>query len=467
MKPKLWGGRFKKNTNKLVEEFTSSLSFDRRLYKHDIKGSIAHVKMLSKCKIISPDEAAKIEEGLSEIYREIEAGKFVFDVADEDIHMAIERALIDKIGSVGGKLHTARSRNDQVSLDVRLYLKDEIKTINELALGLQQELVQLAKNNAEVILPGYTHLQRAQPVLFSHHLMAYFFMLERDFGRLKDCYRRTDVMTLGAGALAGTTFPIDREQVANELGFSRVSENSLDSVADRDFIVEFLSAASIIMVHLSRFCEELILWCSSEFDFIELDDAFTTGSSIMPQKKNPDVAELIRGKSGRIFGHLMGLLTVLKALPMAYNRDLQEDKEGLFDSVDTLKLALETFTGMIGSMEIKGENMKKAAKGGFANATEVADYLTIKGIPFRESHEIAGKIVASCIDKGCCLSDLSLSDFKIFSPYFNEDIFQVINIKNSLGRKMSFGGTSPKSVEKQMAIAEKILKEEQAWLTSG
>jgi len=467
MKPKLWGGRFKKNTNKLVEEFTSSLSFDRRLYKYDIKGSIAHVKMLSKCKIISPDEAAKIEEGLSEIYREIEAGKFVFDVADEDIHMAIERALIDKVGSVGGKLHTARSRNDQVSLDVRLYLKDEIKIISELALGLQQELVQLAKNNAEVILPGYTHLQRAQPVLFSHHLMAYFFMLERDFGRLKDCYRRTDVMTLGAGALAGTTFPIDREQVANELGFSRISENSLDSVADRDFMVEFLSAASIIMVHLSRFCEELILWCSSEFDFIELDDAFTTGSSIMPQKKNPDVAELIRGKSGRIFGHLMGLLTVLKALPMAYNRDLQEDKEGLFDSVDTLKLVLETFTGMIGSMEIKGENMKKAAKGGFANATDVADYLTIKGIPFREAHKIAGKIVASCIDKGCCLMDLSLSDFKNFSPRFDEDIFQVINIKNSLDRKMSFGGTSPKSVEKQMAIAEKILKEEQAWLTSG
>ncbi len=467
MKPKLWGGRFKKNTNKLVEEFTSSLSFDRRLYKYDIKGSIAHVKMLSKCKIISPDEAAKIEEGLSEIYREIEAGKFVFDVADEDIHMAIERALIDKIGSVGGKLHTARSRNDQVSLDVRLYLKDEIKIISELVLGLQQELIQLAKNNVEVILPGYTHLQRAQPILFSHHLMAYFFMLERDFERLKDCYRRTDVMTLGAGALAGTTFPIDREHVANELGFSRVSENSLDSVADRDFIVEFLSAASIIMVHLSRFCEELILWCSSEFDFIELDDAFTTGSSIMPQKKNPDVAELIRGKSGRIFGHLMGLLTVLKALPMAYNRDLQEDKEGLFDSVDTLKLVLETFTGMIGSMETKGENMKKAAKGGFANATDVADYLTVKGIPFRESHEIAGKIVASCIDKGCCLSDLSLSAFKNFSPHFDEDIFQIINIKNSLGRKMSFGGTSPKSVEKQMAIAEKILKEEQAWLTPG
>ncbi|MDO8886118.1 argininosuccinate lyase [Candidatus Oleimmundimicrobium sp.] len=461
---KLWGGRFKKNTNKLVEEFTSSLFFDCRLYKYDIKGSIAHVKMLSKCKIIPPDEAAKIEDGLNEIYREIEANKFVFNAADEDIHMAIERALIDKIGPVGGKLHTARSRNDQVSLDTRFYLKDEIKIIEELILGLQRELMKLAKDNIGIISPGYTHLQHAQPILFSHHLMAYFFMLERDFERLKDCYKRTDVMTLGAGALAGTTFPIDREYVAKQLGFSRVSENSLDSVGDRDFIVDFLSAASLIMVHLSKFCEELVIWSSSEFNFIEIDDAFTTGSSIMPQKKNPDVAELIRGKCGRVFGHLVGLLTTLKALPMAYNRDLQEDKEGLFDTIDTLKLALETFTGMLGSIKVKSENMGKAAKEGFTNATDAADYLTAKGIPFREAHEIVGKMVASCIEKNCHLSDLSLDDFKKFSTLYDKDIFEIIDIKNSVNRKTSFGGTSAKSVNKQMSVAEKIVGKEQAWL---
>ncbi|HDP69433.1 MAG TPA: argininosuccinate lyase [Actinobacteria bacterium] len=462
---KLWSGRFKKSTNKLVEEFTSSLLFDHRLYKHDIKGSIAHVKMLNKCKIISPDEAAKIEEGLSEIYGEIEAGKFVFDVADEDIHMAIERALIEKIGPVGGKLHTARSRNDQVSLDIRLYLKDESMLIMELILNLQRELVSLAKNNMNTIIPGYTHLQRAQPILLPHHFMAYVFMLKRDFERLKDCYLRTDVMTLGAGALAGTSFPIDREYVAKKLGFSHVSENSIDSVSDRDFIVEFLSAASIIMVHLSRFCEELIIWSSSEFNFIKLDDAFTTGSSIMPQKKNPDVAELIRGKSGRVFGHLVGLLATLKGLPMAYNRDLQEDKEGLFDAIDTLKLSLETFTGMLKSMKIEKDKMKKAAEGEFANATDVADYLTTKGIPFREAHEITGKMVASCMDKSCYFGDMSLADFKKFSPLFDEDILDVIEVENSVNKKTSFGGTSTKSVKKQIEIAEMILKKEKNWLS--
>ncbi len=465
MNPKLWSGRFKKNTNKLVDEFTSSLPFDSRLYKHDIEGSIAHVKMLSKCKIISPDEAVKIEDGLSEIYREIESSKFIFNIADEDIHMAIERALIDKIGPVGGKLHTARSRNDQVTLDVRLYLKDEVKFIGKLILGLQCELMELAKDNMEVILPGYTHLQHAQPILFSHYLMAYFFMLERDFERLKDCYKRTDIMTLGAGALAGTTFPIDREYVAKQLGFSRVSENSLDSVSDRDFIVDFLSAASLIMVHLSKFCEELIIWSSSELNFIELDDAFTTGSSMMPQKKNPDVAELIRGKSGRVFGHLMGLLATLKALPMAYNRDLQEDKEGLFDTIDTLKLSLEIFTGMLSSMKIEEKKMKEAAEEGFTNATDAADYLATKGIPFREAHEIVGKMVVNCIDKGCRLSDLSLDDFKKFSLLYDEDIFEVMSIKNSVNRKNSFGGTSTKSVNKQITIAEKIIEKEQTWLT--
>lgn len=463
MKP--WQGRFKLNTSSLVEDFTSSLDFDRRLYAYDIKGSLAHARMLAKCKIITEKELSGLEEGLSEIYREIESGKFVFDPADEDIHMAIERALIDKIGPLGGKLHTARSRNDQVALDMRMYLKDEIRSILAALIDLQRVLISLAKENLDVILPGFTHLQHAQPVLLAHHLMAYFFMLERDFDRLKDCYYRTDSMPLGSGALAGTVFAIDRFLVAEELGFSKVSENSLDSVSDRDFIAEFLAAASIIMIHLSRFSEELIIWSSLEFDFIELGDDFTTGSSIMPQKKNPDVAELVRGKSGRVFGDLITILTVLKSLPLAYNRDLQEDKEALFDGVDTIKACLKLFAAMLKSMRIKSDNMAASAEKGFLTATDLADYLTAKGLPFRESHKIVGEIVAYSIDNSLTLSQLSLNELKRFSPLFEEEVMRLISTKVSVERRSSFGGTARSSVVKEIELAEKMMGEEEIWLS--
>ncbi|MDI6799381.1 MAG: argininosuccinate lyase [Actinomycetota bacterium] len=461
---KLWQGRFKLNTSGLVEEFTSSLDFDRRLYAYDIKGSMAHVKMLAKCDIITEKEAAEIEEGLSEIYRDIEADAFDFDPADEDIHMAIECALIDKIGTVGGKLHTARSRNDQVALDVRMYLKDEMKSIMNLIIELQRVLIELALNNLDVIIPGLTHFQHAQPVLLSHHLMAYFFMLERDFDRLKDCRYRTDSMPLGSGALAGTVFPIDRYFVAEELGFSKVSENSLDSVSDRDFIVEFLAAASLIMVHLSRLSEELIVWSSFEFDFIELGDDFTTGSSIMPQKKNPDVAELVRGKSGRVFGDLLNLLTTLKSLPLAYNRDLQEDKEALFDGADTVKACLNIYAAMLGSIRIKPERMRASAEKGFLTATDVADYLTDKGLPFRDSHKTVGEMVAYCIEKSITLGQLKLKELKKFSPLFEEDVLSLISVETSVDRRDSFGGTSRSSVIKEIEIAQKMLEEEKIYL---
>ncbi len=463
MKP--WQGRFKLNTSSLVEEFTASIGFDRRLHGYDIKGSIAHAKMLAKISIITEKEAAKIEEGLAEIFREIEADKFIFDPADEDIHMAIERALIDKIGPLGGKLHTARSRNDQVALDTRMYLKDEIKATMSLIIELQKVLMGLAEENIKVILPGLTHLQHAQPILFAHHLMAYFFMLERDFDRLKDCYYRTDSMPLGSGALAGTVFPIDRFFVAEELGFSKVSENSMDSVSDRDFIAEFLSAASLIMLHLSRLSEELVIWSSLEFDFIEIGDDFTTGSSIMPQKKNPDVAEIVRGKCGRVFGDLMAILTTLKSLPLAYNRDLQEDKEALFDGVDTVQTCLKVYAAMLGSVKVKADKMKTSAEKGFLTATDMADYLAEKGIAFRDAHKVVGELVAYAIEKSVDLKDLELKELKSFSPLFDKDVMSLILVETSVERRKSFGGTASSAVAKEIDIAKKMLKEEEIWLT--
>ncbi|MFZ5640449.1 MAG: argininosuccinate lyase [Bacillota bacterium] len=443
---KLWGGRFAKGTDRLVEDFHSSISFDRRLYKQDIEGSMAHARMLGKQGIISEDEARQIVDALASILADIEAGKLEFEVAAEDIHMNIEKILTDRIGDVGRKLHTARSRNDQVALDVRMYLKEEIKETIALLVKTQEVLLEKAEAHLDTIMPGYTHLQRAQPITLAHHLMAYFQMFMRDIGRLEDCYKRTDVMPLGSGALAGTTFPLDRQYVAEQLGFAAITENSLDGVSDRDFAVEFCAAASLIMMHLSRFCEELILWSSAEFNFIEMDDAYSTGSSIMPQKKNPDVAELIRGKTGRVYGDLTALLTVMKSLPLAYNKDMQEDKEALFDAIDTVKGCLTVFAPMIETMRVNSEVMDQAARGGFTNATDVADYLAKKGIPFRQAHEIVGKLVLSCIRAGRNLDDLTLDEYREASPVFEADIHDAINVELCVETRKIPGGPATEQV---------------------
>ena len=461
---KLWGGRFAKNTDVMVEEFTSSISFDQRMYAEDIAGSIAHATMLAKCKIIGTDEANTIIEGLKSILADIEAGNFTFEVALEDIHMNIEKRLTDRIGTVGGKLHTARSRNDQVALHTHMYLKREIATIGALMSELQQAIVEVAEKNKSVIMPGYTHLQRAQPILFSHHMMAYFFMLARDFRRLQGVWEGTDIMPLGAGALAGTTFPIDRHFVASELNFSQVYENSMDAVSDRDYILEFLSFSSILMMHLSRISEEIILWSSSEFSFIELDDGHCTGSSIMPQKKNPDVAELVRGKTGRVFGHLMGLLTTAKGLPLAYNKDLQEDKEGMFDTIDTLKFSLTVYASMLRGMKVNEQVMGAAVRNDFSNATDMADYLVKKGLPFRQAHEVVGKCVAYCLGQSKWLMDLSLPEFKEFSPLFESDILEAIKVETCVDARNSYGGTSSTGVQQEFIIAEQILEKQQTIL---
>lgn len=463
---KLWGGRFQKATDKLVEEYTSSINVDKKLYQQDIQGSIAHATMLAKVGIISPEEAQQIIQGLQGILADIEAGNFEFKVELEDIHMNIEKRLTERIGSVGGKLHTARSRNDQVALDAHLYLKEELKTIMELVIDFQAAALKVAKENMDTIVPGYTHLQRAQPILFSHHLMAYYAMADRDFGRLADCYKRTDMLPLGAGALAGTPFPIDREYVAELLNFSQIYDNSLDAVSDRDFMLEFISAAAILMMHLSRLSEELILWSSAEFDFVELDDAFCTGSSIMPQKKNPDVAELVRGKTGRVYGNLMQLLTVMKSLPLAYNKDMQEDKEFLFDTVETVKVTLAIYAQMLGNMKVKADKMRQATRGGFVNATDVADYLAAKGIPFRECHEIVGKLVLSCIQEGKNIDDLSLEEFKSFSPAFEEDVLEAIKVENCVKARKSLGGTAPEQVERFIKKSEQQLNQKKEFLES-
>jgi len=430
--------------------FTTSISFDNRLASYDIAGSVAHCKMLVKCKIISRSEGDKIFKGLREIEEEITEGKFKFLPQDEDIHMAIERRLTEKIGESGGRLHTARSRNDQISLDMRMYLRDEIGRISGLIKNLQNSIVKLSEKNIEVIMPGFTHLQHAQPVLFAHHLMAYFFMFNRDKQRFEDCLQRVNILPLGAAALAGTGFSIDRAFVARELGFSSVSENSIDTVSDRDFVIEFLSIGAILMMHFSRLAEELVIWSSPEFSFIEIDEDFCTGSSIMPQKKNPDVAELIRGKTGRIYGNLQAILTVMKGLPLSYNRDMQEDKERLFDTVATLKNILEVLPPLISSLKLNTKRMLSLTKEGYLNATDAADYLVRKGIPFRKAHQILRKIILYAMGKDKRLEQLSLKELKSFSPLFSEDFFSVIDIRRCVESRKSQGGTATENVKKQI-----------------
>ena len=459
MKKKPWSGRFEKETDKLVEEFTASISFDKRLYKYDIEGSIAHCMMLAKCKIIKNGEAEKIIKGLRDIKKEIDVGRFKFDIALEDIHMNIERRLIDKIGTVGGKLHTARSRNDQVALDIRLYLRDEIGEIVSLIRGLKKSIVKKAKGNIDVIMPGYTHLQMAQPVLFSHHLLAYYDMFDRDEERFLDMLKRVNVMPLGSAAMAGTNYPIDRKYVAKLLQFPAVTTNSMDAVGDRDFSIEFLSTSAILMMHLSRFSEELIIWSTSEFGFIELDDSFCTGSSIMPQKKNPDVPELVRGKTGRVYGNLMSLLTTMKSLPLAYNKDMQEDKEPLFDTVDTVKASLLIYSKMIGTIKLNRDRLGEAVFQGFMTATDMADYLVMKGLPFRDAHEVVGKVVSFCIKNNKLLSDLTFYELQKFSKSFKKDIFSFIKTEKSVDRKDVIGGTSKRQVLMRIAEIEKDFKE--------
>ena len=453
-KQKLWGGRFTQPTDTFVEEFTASIDFDKRLYHQDIRGSIAHARMLGKQGIISLDDMEAIVHGLQEILRQIEAGHFDFSVALEDIHMNIESRLSEKIGEAGKRLHTGRSRNDQVALDIRLYLRDEIVEISAYLDLLIDALIGQAEQNVGTIMPGYTHLQTAQPIVFAHHLMAYVEMFRRDRGRMEDCLRRMNVSPLGAGALAGTTFPIDREHVAEQLDFPGVTRNSLDSVSDRDFALEFLSASAIVMMHLSRFSEELILWSTSEFRFIELSDGFCTGSSIMPQKKNPDVPELVRGKTGRVYGNLMALLTVMKGLPLAYNKDMQEDKEPLFDSIDTVKGSLKIFVDMIREMRVNAGRMRGAAGGGYSTATDVADYLVRKGLPFRDAHEIVGKTVAFCVASGRDLPDLTLEEWRSFSDRFDADISEAITLEASVNARAATGGTAVARVREEIERAK-------------
>ncbi|MDF2569679.1 MAG: argH 1 [Sporomusa sp.] len=458
---KLWGGRFAKNTDVMVEEFTSSISFDSRMYRQDIAGSIAHASMLAKCGIISQEDTKLIIDGLNGILADIEAGNFSFEVSLEDIHMNIEKRLTERIGPAGGRLHTARSRNDQVALDTHMYVREQVAEIGTLLFDLEQAVLDTAHRYPETIMPGYTHLQRAQPILFAHHMMAYFFMFERDFRRLGGVWESADIMPLGAGALAGTTFPIDRELVASELKFGRIYENSIDAVSDRDYILEFLSFASILMMHLSRLSEEIILWSSTEFSFIELDDAHCTGSSIMPQKKNPDVAELVRGKTGRVFGHLMAMLTVAKGLPLAYNKDLQEDKEGLFDTIDTVKFSLTVYAAMLRGMKVNSGTMRQALKTDFSNATDMADYLVKKGLPFRQAHEVVGKCVAYCLGEQKTLTDLTLEEFKQFSPLFDATILDAITIETCVSARNSLGGTSPSQVGQAVTVAKSIMEKQQ------
>ena len=450
-------GRFHKAADKVVAEYTASIPFDWRLYRHDIAGSIAHAKMLAKQGIISDKEAEVITKGLASLREEIEQGKFQFKPELEDIHMSIEARLIEKVGEVGGKLHTARSRNDQVALGLRLFTKEAIAETLVKLRQFQRALVSLAEANKDVVMPGYTHLQPAQPVLLAHHLLAYFEMLQRDVDRFRDCLKRTDVMPLGSGALAGVAYDIDREFLARELGFSQISRNSMDAVSDRDFVVEYEAAACLCMMHLSRLAEEVILWSSAEFNFIELDEAYATGSSIMPQKKNPDVAELVRGKTGRVYGKLMALLTTMKALPLSYNRDMQEDKEGLFDTVDTLLSSLEVFTGMVKTLRIKAENIEPAVRQGYILATDLADYLVKKGEPFRTAHDIVGKLVSYAMEKGKSFSELSLSEYRDFSPLFSEDVYS-ITVMSSIAAKDVIGGTAPSQVEQALATAKETVR---------
>ena len=453
MNEKLWGGRFSQSTDALVEKFNASIDVDKRLYDSDIEGSIAHVKMMAKESIITQDEANTLIEGLGKVKEKIENNEIQFSPSLEDIHMHIEDALGKVAGKVARKLHTGRSRNDQVALDVRIYLKRETKLIIDLLYGFQKSLVRIAQNHLDVIMPGYTHLQRAQPVLFSHHMMAYYEMFKRDIARFEDCLTRIDVMPLGAAALAGTTYPLNREFTKEVLSFSKVSDNSIDSVSDRDFVMEFISHASITMIHFSRLSEELILWSSSEFSFITISDSFTTGSSIMPQKKNPDVAELVRGKTGRVVGNLVSVLTLMKSLPLAYNKDMQEDKEPLFDTVDTLKICTDVYTRMFENIKVHKDRMIDACSRGFLNATDLADYLVSKGMAFRQAHAVAGRAVAYALSKGIELNDLSLEEYKELSDLIEKDVYEFIAINTMISRRISYGGTSFDNVKQAVKKA--------------
>lgn len=454
---KLWGGRFKKGTDKLVNDFNSSIPFDSRMYKEDIEGSIAHASMLGEQGIIPKDASDRIISGLLEILKRIDSGTIEIDMTSEDIHSFVEGTLTYYIGENGKKLHTGRSRNDQVALDLKLYLKKVLKSIQNDLIALEEVLFEKAKENIDTIMPGYTHMQKAQPITLSHHLLAYAEMFKRDVTRLADCYERMDTMPLGSGALAATTYPLNRESVAKTIGFSKITLNSLDAVSDRDHAIEALSAFSMIMMHLSRFSEEIILWCTNEFSFIELDDSYSTGSSIMPQKKNPDVAELVRGKTGRVYGDLMTLLTVMKGIPLAYNKDMQEDKEALFDGIDTVTLALETFTGMIKTMKVKKDNMRKGAGLGFTNATDLADYLVKKGAAFRDAHGIVGEIVLACIKDNKMIEELTLDELKEFSPIFEDDVYKAIDLVTCVEERKVIGGPSTESVKIQIDALESFI----------
>ena len=454
---KLWSGRFDVDTDALVDELNASIGFDSRMYREDIRGSAAHAGMLGACGIIGREDAGKIITALGDILADMDAGKIAYSASDEDIHMFVEAELTRRIGEAGKRLHTARSRNDQVALDFRMYLKNKINGLLSCELSLIAVLTDIAGAHTGAVMPAYTHMQRAQPTTLAHHLMAYANMLRRDVTRLEDCLARMDEMPLGSGAATGTTFPIDRAMVAKELGFERITENSLDAVSDRDFAIELLSCLSILMMHLSRFAEEIILWCSWEFRFAELDDAYATGSSIMPQKKNPDVAELVRGKTGRVYGSLMGLLTVMKALPLAYNKDMQEDKEQVFDAIDTVEKCLPVFTAMVKTMKIKPENMRSAAAAGFINATDCADYLVNKGMPFRDAYTVVGKLVSHCLASGKTLETLDIAEYTEYSPLFGNDVFEAIALDNCVKRRSVPGGPAPESVLAQIESTKKFL----------
>lgn len=458
---KLWGGRFTKETNELVNNFNASISFDQKFYKQDIQGSIAHATMLVAQGIISEDEGKQITDGLKGILSDIESGKLEITDEYEDIHTFMEATLIERIGDAGKKLHTGRSRNDQVALDMRLYTRDEVKNVDEEVRELMEVILRIIKENVDTYMPGFTHLQKAQPVTVAHHFSAYFEMFRRDRSRLHDIYNRMNYCPLGAGALAGTTYPLNREMTAELLGFAGPTLNSMDSVSDRDYVIEFLSALSTIMMHLSRFSEEICIWNSNEYKFIELDDAFSTGSSIMPQKKNPDIAELVRGKTGRVYGALMSILTTMKGIPLAYNKDMQEDKELTFDAIDTVKGCVSLFKGMIDTMKFNNTRMEDSAKKGFTNATDAADYLVKKGVPFRDAHGIVGQLVLMCIDKGIALDDLSLDEYKKISPVFEEDVYEAISLKTCVEKRLTLGAPGPEVMNKVIGLYDEYMKDNQ------
>ena len=458
MKGKMWDARFSKAVNARVNDFNSSIGFDCRMARCDIEGSIAHATMLGECGIIEKAEAEKIVTALSGILADLTSGALEIDPEAEDIHMFVEAVLTERIGETGKRLHTARSRNDQVALDIRMYLRGEIAEIRSLILALLEVILTKAKENTQTVMPGYTHLQRAQPVTFAHYILAYAQMLERDLSRLDDARRRMNVMPLGSGALAATTYPINRQRVCELLGFDGVTENSMDGVSDRDFVIELASTLSILMMHMSRFAEEIILWCSSEFRFIELDDAYSTGSSIIPQKKNPDVAELVRGKTGRVYGDLTTLLTMMKGLPLAYNKDMQEDKEAIFDAIDNTKISLEVFTAMFATMTVRADNMRRAASRGFINATDCADYLVKRGLPFRDAYKISGRLVAHCIAEDTTLEALPLDVYRDYSPLFGEDVYRAIDLDTCVAGRIAYGGPAPQSVAHQIELLEEYLR---------